>query len=97
MAPWHDPARRLPTTIGPRQLIAASSYLEEVEASLGNIADRPALIVWGAKDFAFDRSHRARFEATFPTHQTIVYPNASHFLQEDVGDEIAEAFRAFRS
>jgi len=97
LAPWRDPARRLlPATIGPHQLIAASDYLAEVEANLPKLADRPALIVWGAKDFAFDDSHRARFEAAFPNHRTIVYPDASHFLQEDVGDRIAEAFKAFR-
>jgi haloalkane dehalogenase len=95
LAPWHDPARRLPATIGPHQLMAASKYLEEVEAGLPKLADRPALIVWGAKDFAFRDAQRERFEATFPTHQTIVYPDASHFLQEDVGDRIAEAFKAF--
>ena len=96
MAPWRDRSRRAPATIGPQQLTGAADYLREVHAGLGNLADRPALIVWGAKDFAFDRSNRERFEAAFPTHRTIVYPNASHFLQEDVGDEIAAAFKAFR-
>jgi haloalkane dehalogenase len=95
MAPWRDRARRLPATIGPRQLIAAAAYLREVESGLARIASRPVLIVWGAKDFAFDHSNRARFEAAFPSHQTIVYPDASHFLQEDVGERIALAFKAF--
>ncbi len=97
LAPWRDPARRRPATIGPHQLIAASSYLREVEVNLPKIAARPALIVWGARDFAFRRTNRERFERTFPTHQTIVYEDASHFLQEDVGERIAEAFKAFRA
>ena len=96
-APWRDPARRAPAAIGPKQLIAASDYLKEVEANLPKIADRPALIVWGTKDFAFRESERKRFEATFPNHRTILYDNASHFLQEDVGERIAEAFKSFRS
>jgi haloalkane dehalogenase len=95
MAPWRDPSRRLPATIGPKQLWKAADYLREVESGLGRIADRPALIVWGAKDFAFGSSNRERFETTFSTHHTIVYPGASHFLQEDVGDQIAAAFKAF--
>jgi haloalkane dehalogenase len=95
MAPWHDPAGRLPATIGPRQLASASTFLREVEAGLVRVRDRPALIVWGAKDFAFDRTNRERFEDAFPAHHTIVYPDASHFLQEDVGDEIAAAFKVF--
>jgi haloalkane dehalogenase len=95
MAPWRDRARRLPATIGPRQLIAASGYLTDVERGLRNIADRPALIVWGAQDFAFGEAHRTRSEAAFPNHRAIVYSDASHFLQEDVGDEIADAFKLF--
>jgi haloalkane dehalogenase len=95
LAPWRDPARRLPATIGPRQLTGASSYLAEVQSRLRRISDRPALIVWGQRDFAFRDEHRARFETTFPTHRTITYPDASHFLQEDVGDRIAVAFKSF--
>jgi hypothetical protein len=30
-----------------------------------------------------------RFEAAFPSHRTAVYDDASHFLQEDVGDRVA--------
>ena len=95
MAPWRERARRRPATIGPHQLTAAAGYLREVETGLARIADRPTLIVWGARDFAFDHANRTRFEARFPAHQTIVYPNASHFLQEDVGDQIAESFKTF--
>jgi haloalkane dehalogenase len=96
-APWRDPARRAPAAIGPKQLIAASDYLTEVEANLPKIADRPTLIVWGTKDFAFGERERKRFEATFPNHRTILFDNASHFLQEDVGERIAAAFKSFRS
>jgi pimeloyl-ACP methyl ester carboxylesterase len=36
-------------------------------------------------------------KAAFPNHRTILFDNASHFLQEDVGERIAEAFKSFRS
>lgn len=96
LAPWRDPARRAPAVIGPRQLVAASAYLKEVEAGLPRLADRPALIVWGKKDFAFHEAERERFEAAFANHRTVVYDDASHFLQEDVGDRIAAEFKRFR-
>jgi haloalkane dehalogenase len=96
MAPWRDPRRRAPAVIGPRQLVAASQYLREVEAGLSMLSDRPALIVWGQKDFAFHDAERERFEATFPNHRTVVYDDASHFLQEDVGDRIAAECKTFR-
>jgi haloalkane dehalogenase len=97
LAPWRDPARRKAAVIAPRQLIAASSFLKEVELGLPKLADRAALIVWGTEDFAFREAERQRFEQAFPRHKTILFEDASHFLQEDVGDRIAEAFKAFRN
>jgi len=97
LAPWHDPARRSAAVIAPRQLVAASAYLREVEGNLPKLADRPALIVWGTKDFAFRSAERERFERAFPRHKTVLLDNASHFLQEDAGDQISESIKAFRS
>jgi len=97
LAPWRDPARRRAAVIAPRQLIAAADFLEEVEQGLPKLADRPTLIVWGTKDFAFRAAERQRFQSTFAKHKTILFDNASHFLQEDVGYQIAEAFAAFHS
>src|SRR5262245_16735139 len=95
LAPWRDRRRRIAAVIAPRQLIAASAYLRTVEANLSELADRPALIVWGMKDFAFRDAARQRFEQAFPKHRTVMLANASHFLQEDAGEEIAKAIRAF--
>ncbi len=96
LAPWRDPARRAPAAIMPRQLIAAAPYLAEVEAGLPKIADRPALIVWGLKDFAFRDAERRRFEEAFPRHRTVTLADSSHFVQEDAGEQIAAEFKAFR-
>jgi haloalkane dehalogenase len=97
LAPWRDRARRRAAVIAPRQLVKATPYLKEVEANLGKLADRPTLIVWGMKDFAFREAERAHFERIFARHQTVLLDDASHFLQEDAGDRIAALFRAFRS
>jgi haloalkane dehalogenase len=97
LAPWRDPQRRAPAAIAPRQPIAAAGYLAEVEAGLSEIADRPALIVWGMKDFAFRDSARRRFEQVFPDHRTVLLPGASHFVQEDAGEQIAAEFKNFRA
>jgi haloalkane dehalogenase len=95
LAPWRKRSRRAPAVIAPKNLIAASAYLAEVEAGLKNVADRPALIVWGAKDFAFQEPYRRRFEAIFPRHEAILLDDASHFVQEDAGEQIALAFKKF--
>jgi haloalkane dehalogenase len=89
LAPWRERTRRKAAVIAPRQLIRASEYLREVESGLPRLANRPALIVWGTQDFAFGPRERERFEYLFPHHRTVLYDRASHFLQEDAGDEIA--------
>jgi haloalkane dehalogenase len=97
MAPWRDPVRRAAAAIGPRQLVAASEYLTEVASGLPRLADRPALIVWGLRDFAFQEPMRKRFEAAFPVHRTVLLDDASHFLQEDAGERIADEIKIFVS
>ncbi len=93
LAPWRPRAARLPAVIAPRQLIQAREYLREVESGLPRLADRPTLIVWGTRDFAFGSRERERFERVFPNHRTVLFDRASHFLQEDAGDEIAAEIR----
>jgi haloalkane dehalogenase len=68
-----------------------------IEANLPKLKERPALIVWGMKDFAFRDAARERFERAFPKHKTVLLANASHFLQEDAGEQIAEEIKAFLS
>ena len=89
LAPWRNPARRRAASIAPRQLTKATAYLSQVETGLAALRDRPALIVWGSEDFAFQDVERKRFEQAFPNHHTVVLARASHFLQEDAGEEIA--------
>src|ERR1700757_2182327 len=78
-------------------LIASSRYLRTVEENLPKLADRPVLIVWGMKDFAFRDTERKRFERAFPRHKTVMLANASHFLQEDAGEQIVEEIKMFLS
>ena len=95
LAPWRNPSRRKAASIAPRQLIKASLYLSQVEAGLSALRDRPVLIVWGVEDFAFRDPERRRFEQAFPNHRTVTLSHASHFLQEDAGDEIAAELKAW--
>jgi haloalkane dehalogenase len=63
--------------------------LRVVEAGLSQLSDRPALIVWGRRDFVFGEGEAARFAKLFPRNTLIFYDDASHFSQEDVGERIA--------
>ncbi|MCH9729899.1 MAG: haloalkane dehalogenase [Actinomycetia bacterium] len=77
----------------PKQILAARPLLErlarDVPATLG---DKPALFVWGMKDFAFKAAQiLPRMQATFPDNVVVELPGASHFIQEDAPDQIAAA------
>jgi haloalkane dehalogenase len=77
----------------PRQILAARPLLQrlarDVPATLGA---KPALLVWGMKDFAFKPTHiLPRMQATFPDNATVELPHAKHYIQEDAPEEIAQA------
>ncbi len=95
LAPFKTRGKRAPTHIFPRQLRAASPFLAEISKGLPTVADKPALIVWGEKDFAFQAPERSRFEELFPNHKTVLLPNAGHFIQEDAPDDIVQAVRSW--
>ena len=96
LAPFQLRRNRRQTSISPRLLLKARPYLQEVESGLSTIADRPTLLLWGTRDFAFKESARKRFEETFSDTQVVLL-EASHFWQDDSGEEAAEAIREWMS
>jgi haloalkane dehalogenase len=77
----------------PREILAARPLLErlgrEVPAKLGA---KPALFVWGMKDFAFRPGPSLpRMRAAFPDHVLVELATAKHFIQEDAPHAIATA------
>jgi len=89
--PFPDPARRLPTHVFPREILASREYLRRVEADIARLAHLPALIVWGGRDPAFRARERRRFESLFPRHRTVILERAGHFVPEDAPAEMAAA------
>lgn len=78
----------------PGQILAASDYLAEVQAGLGRLRDRRALIFWGLRDRGFPRPDLQRFQAAFPDHRTIEL-DADHFFFEDAAPRIVAEVAAF--
>jgi haloalkane dehalogenase len=77
----------------PKEILAARPLLERLARDVpATLASKPALFVWGMKDFAFrPKRFLPRFEATFPDHAVVELPNAKHYIQEDAPDQIASA------
>jgi haloalkane dehalogenase len=77
----------------PKEILAARPLLErlarDVPAKLGS---KPALLVWGMKDFAFKPGPNIpRMRTTFPDHVLVELPDAKHYIQEDAPDRISKA------
>jgi haloalkane dehalogenase len=94
--PFHTRSSRRPVEILPGEILASQQYLSEVAAGLSRLSDKPALILWGARDLAFQERHRLRFERIFRQHRTVVLANAKHYIQEDEPERIATEIRRFR-
>lgn len=77
----------------PKEILAARPLLErlgrDVPAKLGS---KPALFVWGMKDFAFRPGpNLPRMREAFGDHVVVELPEANHFIQEDAPGPITEA------
>ena len=76
MAPFRKRSERAPTHIFPYQLEHAGEYVAEIECNFETIGDRPALIIWGLKDFAFQQPERERFQTLFKKHNIVLLERA---------------------
>lgn len=80
----------------PHQLTAAREWLGDLARRVeSTLTDRPLLLTWGMKDPAFTPGHYLeRWQASFPDHETVRVERASHFIQEDAPEAVAEAIRS---
>lgn len=81
--PFPDEASRVPTHVFPREILAARPLLHDTASRLGELRDRPALLVWADGDFAFGEADLTRWQETFPTSSTVRLAGAGHYLQDD--------------
>ena len=62
---------------------------------LESLKDKPMQIIWGEKDFIFDRHFLAEWRARMPQAEIHSYPNAGHYILEDLGDEAIDLMKDF--
>jgi haloalkane dehalogenase len=89
--PFPTAVSRHPMHVFPREILASRAFLLEIENGLTRLSDRPALLVWPTKDFAFKDPERRHWEQIFPNHRTVILQGAGHYIQEDAADEIMTA------
>jgi haloalkane dehalogenase len=70
---------------------ASDRALAEVERRLPILRDRSVLILWGGKDFCFNRHYYDRWTAYLPGAVAEYLPMAGHYLLEDAPDHCRAA------
>ncbi|HEX6987488.1 MAG TPA: alpha/beta fold hydrolase [Planctomycetaceae bacterium] len=69
--------------------------LVEIEQGLPSLAGKPALLVWGMKDWCFTPAFLAEFERRFPNAETYRIADAGHYVFEDAPERIVPRLREF--
>jgi haloalkane dehalogenase len=69
--------------------------LLEVEQGLAQFKNTPMLILWGGRDFCFNRHYFDEWRQRFPKAQSHFFPNAGHYVLEDALEEISPLLTNF--
>lgn len=59
--------------------------LAALEARLPELRGRAVRLVWGGRDFCFNRHYLARWRAVVPAAAVVEFPEAGHYVLEDGG------------
>jgi haloalkane dehalogenase len=65
---------------------ASDRVLAEIEARLPILRERPVRILWGGRDFCFNRHYFDRWQVLLPAAAADYLPKAGHYLLEDEPD-----------
>jgi len=100
LMPYDTPAHRLAVlkfvqAIPLKPTDAGYDILVKVEESLPKFAGVPTLLLWGMKDFVFDKHFLAEWQRHFPHAVTKTWPDCGHYLLEDAGEEVIPEIVAF--
>lgn len=77
-----------------------SSYavMDELESFLPHLAERvPAQILWGERDFCFDKKYLSILHSFFPQAKVHTWPEAGHLLMEEFPQEVGKKIELFVS
>lgn len=91
--PFPTPESRRGTAIFPRQIIAATPWLEETRARLHTLAAKPVEFVFGLKDAMTKRADMATWQSYFPDAGVQKIADANHFTQEECPEAYVIALR----
>ena len=71
------------------------ALVAQTDRRLDRLSAVPLLICWGERDFVFDRDYLAEWRRRFPHAEVHSFPDAGHYVLEDVPGRILEVLTAF--
>ncbi len=71
------------------------STLQAVTASLVGLREKPMLILWGGRDFCFNRPFYEEWLRRFPQAEACYFEQAGHYILEDVFPEAMRRIEPF--
>ena len=69
--------------------------VSDTAASLHKFRRVPTLLLWGMRDFVFDRHFLAEWRRQLPHAEVYEWPDCGHYLLEDAGEEVIMRVREF--
>jgi haloalkane dehalogenase len=69
--------------------------VKETDEKLSQFSNTPMLICWGKRDFVFDTEYLNEWKRRFPGAEVHCYPEAGHYVLEDVPDKIVAHMHNF--
>ncbi len=100
LKPYDSPANRIAVlkfvqTIPLKPSDPGYDIVVGVEESAAKLRDVPTLLLWGMKDFVFDRHFLAEWQRLYPHAETKTWPDCGHYLLEDATDEAIMEVKTF--
>ena len=69
--------------------------VKQIDDHLKTLSKLPMLICWGAHDFVFDHDYLTEWQQRFPGAEVHLFPDAGHYVLEDVPEKIIPLTRDF--
>jgi pimeloyl-ACP methyl ester carboxylesterase len=100
LMPYDSPEHRVAVlkfvqTIPLRETDPGYDIVTSTAAALARFSSVPTLLLWGRKDFVFDRHFLTEWQRHFPHAETHTWPDCGHYLLEDATEEVIMRVREF--
>jgi cis-3-alkyl-4-acyloxetan-2-one decarboxylase len=99
-APYNTPNNRLATLKFVQDIPLdrhdpSGAIVEQVQQHLDQLGQKPAMILWGAHDFVFDKDYFREWQRRWPGAEAHWFDDAGHYLLEDLPEKIIFHIKAF--